>query len=166
MEVDIQDYARQILEAHGSKAVAEVAQKAVACEEKGENEKAEVWRRVEAALLVQPDPVERARLAGLLGPEWRLETADAAALPAAARQCVKTGDAETMRLIRDGTATAARPLWPRAELLEAARRDRARRAGGDDLASQMPPACPVGELGKRSRRRDDGCPARHHDDAA
>ncbi len=50
MEVDIQDYARQILEAHGSKAVAEVAQKAVACEEKGENEKAEVWRRVEAAL--------------------------------------------------------------------------------------------------------------------
>ncbi len=37
-------------------------------------------------LLVHPDPVERARLAGLLGPEWRIETADAAALPAAARR--------------------------------------------------------------------------------
>ncbi len=50
MEVDVQDYARQILEAHGPKAVAEVAQKAVACEAKGDTEQAVVWRQVEAAL--------------------------------------------------------------------------------------------------------------------
>jgi hypothetical protein len=48
--VDIQDYARQLFEAHGDKAVAEAAQKAAALEEKGEKEQAENWRRIEAAL--------------------------------------------------------------------------------------------------------------------
>ncbi len=58
MEADIQDYARQILEAHGPKAIAEVAQKAVACDAKGETEKAEVWRQVEAALQEMLGPHE------------------------------------------------------------------------------------------------------------
>jgi hypothetical protein len=49
-EVEIYDYARQLLEAHGDTAVAEAAQKASACERQGEIEKAETWRHVEAAL--------------------------------------------------------------------------------------------------------------------
>lgn len=49
-ETDIHDYARQLLEAHGDKAVAEVAERACACEERGEKEDAETWRRIEAAL--------------------------------------------------------------------------------------------------------------------
>jgi hypothetical protein len=49
-EIDVQDYARQLLEAHGARAIAEAAQKASACEQQGEREQAETWRRVEAAL--------------------------------------------------------------------------------------------------------------------
>jgi hypothetical protein len=49
-EIDVHDYARQLLEAHGDGAVAEVAQKACACEQKGEAEDAESWRRIEAAM--------------------------------------------------------------------------------------------------------------------
>jgi hypothetical protein len=48
--VDVQGYARQLFEAHGDKAVAEVAQKARALEDKGKNEEAKPWRLVEAAL--------------------------------------------------------------------------------------------------------------------
>ena len=43
-EVEIYDYARQLLEAHGDAAVIEAAQKACDCEE------AETWRHIEAAL--------------------------------------------------------------------------------------------------------------------
>ena len=49
-EIDIQDYARQLLEAHGDKAVAEAAQKASTSEKEGKTEDAETWRRIEAAL--------------------------------------------------------------------------------------------------------------------
>jgi hypothetical protein len=49
-EVDIQDYARQLFEAHGDKAVAEAAQKARALEEQGNSDEAKTWRRIEAAL--------------------------------------------------------------------------------------------------------------------
>lgn len=48
--VDLQDYARQMLEAHGDKAVAEAAQKARALEEQGKADEAETWRSIEAAL--------------------------------------------------------------------------------------------------------------------
>ena len=48
--VDVQDYARRLLEAHGDKAVAEAAQKARALEDQGKREDAEPWRRIEAAL--------------------------------------------------------------------------------------------------------------------
>lgn len=47
---DIQDYARQLFEAHGDKAIAEAAQKASDLEKKGETEQAEKWRRIEAAI--------------------------------------------------------------------------------------------------------------------
>ena len=55
-EVEIHDYARQLLEAHGDKAIAEAAQKAVACEQRGEREQAETWRHVEAALKMMRGP--------------------------------------------------------------------------------------------------------------
>jgi hypothetical protein len=48
---EIQDYARQLLEAHGDRALAEAAQNAASCEEAGDKEAAETWRRVETALL-------------------------------------------------------------------------------------------------------------------
>ena len=43
-EMEIHDYARQLLDAHGDKAVAEAAQKASALEKQGNNEQAENWR--------------------------------------------------------------------------------------------------------------------------
>jgi hypothetical protein len=48
----IEDYARRLLEAHGEKATAEAAQKAVAFEKAGDKEQARTWRQIEAALLV------------------------------------------------------------------------------------------------------------------
>jgi len=47
---DLYDYARQLLAAHGDKAVAEAAQKARALEEQGKTEDAKTWRAIEAAL--------------------------------------------------------------------------------------------------------------------
>ena len=46
----IHDIARRLKEAHGNKAIAEAAQKAVEAEAKGKKEDADDWRRVEAAL--------------------------------------------------------------------------------------------------------------------
>ncbi|MGD9657185.1 MAG: hypothetical protein AB7U61_06025 [Methylocystis sp.] len=48
--LDVHDYARQLLAAHGDKAVAEAAQKARAMEEQGKSDEAKVWRRIEDAL--------------------------------------------------------------------------------------------------------------------
>jgi hypothetical protein len=48
--LDVNDYARQLLAAHGDEAVAEAAQKAHAMEEQGKRDEAKVWRRVEDAL--------------------------------------------------------------------------------------------------------------------
>lgn len=50
------DYARQLFEAHGAKAIAEAAQRASAFEEKGEKEEAKIWRRIEAALKEMAGP--------------------------------------------------------------------------------------------------------------
>ena len=55
-EIEIQDYARQLLEAHGEQAVVEAAQRACACEEKGQAEQAETWRHAEAALKLMRGP--------------------------------------------------------------------------------------------------------------
>jgi len=57
-EIEIQDYARQLLEAHGDKAVAEAAQKACALEKQGESEQAETGRHIEAALKLMRGPHE------------------------------------------------------------------------------------------------------------
>ena len=55
-EIDIHDYARQLLEAHGEMAVVEAAQKACQYEEKGQTEEAETWRHIEAALKLMRGP--------------------------------------------------------------------------------------------------------------
>ena len=57
-EAEVYDYARQLLEAHGDKAVAEAAQKACALEQQGESEQAETWRLIEAALKLMRGPHE------------------------------------------------------------------------------------------------------------
>ena len=55
-EVNIHNYARQLLEAHDDKAVLDAAQKACAYEKQGENEQAETWRHIEAALKLMRGP--------------------------------------------------------------------------------------------------------------
>lgn len=57
-EIDIHDFARQLLEAHGDKAVAEAAQRACALEKEGKNEEAKTWRHIEAALKTMRGPHE------------------------------------------------------------------------------------------------------------
>lgn len=57
-ESEVYDYARQLLEAHGDKAIAEAAQKACALEQQGESENAETWRHIEAALKLMRGPHE------------------------------------------------------------------------------------------------------------
>lgn len=47
---DIHTHARKLLEAHGSKAIAEAARKAAELEGNGHRDEAETWRRIEAAL--------------------------------------------------------------------------------------------------------------------
>jgi len=49
-EIEIHEHARQLLEAHGDRAVLEAAQKACGYEEKGQTEEAETWRHIAAAL--------------------------------------------------------------------------------------------------------------------
>ena len=53
---DIQDYARRLFEAHGLKAISEVAQKASTLEQQGDEEQAKTWRRIEAALVQMRGP--------------------------------------------------------------------------------------------------------------
>ena len=55
-EMEIYDYARQLLETHGDAAVVEAAHKACDCEQNGEREEAETWRHIEAALKLMRGP--------------------------------------------------------------------------------------------------------------
>ena len=57
-EAEVYDYARQLLEAQGYKAIAEAAQKASALEKQGDSEQAETWRHIEAALKLMRGPHE------------------------------------------------------------------------------------------------------------
>ena len=57
-EIDVHDYARQLLDAHGEKAVVEAAQKARTLEEQGQSEEAKTWRQIEKALKLMRGPHE------------------------------------------------------------------------------------------------------------
>jgi hypothetical protein len=54
--IDIRDYARQLLEAHGDEAVAEAARKARELEQRGDAEEAGTWRQIEATLKAMRGP--------------------------------------------------------------------------------------------------------------
>lgn len=56
LAMEIQEHARKLRDAHGDKAVAEAAQKAKAFEKQGDSEKAQTWRRIEAALREMQGP--------------------------------------------------------------------------------------------------------------
>jgi hypothetical protein len=49
-EIDIQDYAQRLFDAHGVGAIAEAAQKAHEFEERGDKEQSRIWRRIEDTL--------------------------------------------------------------------------------------------------------------------
>jgi hypothetical protein len=55
-EIEVYDYARQLFEAHGAKAIAEAAQKACTFEQQSDDEQAETWRHIEAALKLMRGP--------------------------------------------------------------------------------------------------------------
>jgi len=57
-EIDVHDYARQLLDARGDKAVMEAAQKARVLEEQGQSEQAATWRQIEATLKLMRGPHE------------------------------------------------------------------------------------------------------------
>jgi len=55
-ETQIHVIARQMLEQHGFEAIARAAQKAQACEGKGEADEAREWRHIEAAMKIMRGP--------------------------------------------------------------------------------------------------------------
>jgi hypothetical protein len=54
--IETQDYARQLLDTHGDKAVVVAAKKASSFEEKGNSEEAMTWRQIEAVLKLMRGP--------------------------------------------------------------------------------------------------------------
>jgi hypothetical protein len=55
-EIEIHNYARQLLQAHGAPAIAEAAQNAIDLEAKGEVELARTWRHIEDAMKLMRGP--------------------------------------------------------------------------------------------------------------
>ena len=55
-ESEIHAYARQLYEAHGTRAAAEAAQKARAFEDKGDQDQSRTWRHIEAAIRLMNGP--------------------------------------------------------------------------------------------------------------
>ena len=56
-EMIINDYARQLMDAHGQQAIAEAARRAAEYERNKDEEEAKTWRRVEAALKLMRGPI-------------------------------------------------------------------------------------------------------------
>lgn len=46
----VHDYARRLVGAHGERAELEAAQRAANCEQQGDKEQAQDWRRIQAAI--------------------------------------------------------------------------------------------------------------------
>ncbi len=55
-EIETQEYAQQLLEMHGDKAIVVAAKKARSFEEKGDSKEAKTWRHIEAALKLMHGP--------------------------------------------------------------------------------------------------------------
>ena len=56
-EMMINDYARQLMDAHGQRAIAEAAQRAAEFERNKDDDEAKTWRRVEQALKSMCGPI-------------------------------------------------------------------------------------------------------------
>ncbi len=56
-EMMINDYARQLMDAHGQRAIAEAAQRAAESERNNDTDEAKTWRRVEQALKSMCGPI-------------------------------------------------------------------------------------------------------------
>jgi hypothetical protein len=56
-EMMINDYARQLMDAHGQRAIAEAAQRATESERNNDDDEAKTWRRVEQALKSMCGPI-------------------------------------------------------------------------------------------------------------
>ena len=56
-EIMISEYARQLRDAHGDRAIAEAAQRAAECERNKDKDEAKTWRRVEQALKTIQGPI-------------------------------------------------------------------------------------------------------------
>lgn len=54
--IEIQEHADKLFAALGPKALAEAAQKAKTCEERGDQDEAATWRRIEKALVQSQGP--------------------------------------------------------------------------------------------------------------
>jgi hypothetical protein len=54
--IETQDYARQLLDTHGDKAVVVAAKKARSFEENGNSNEATTWRQIEAAIKLMRGP--------------------------------------------------------------------------------------------------------------
>jgi hypothetical protein len=55
-EMQIHTIARQMFERHGAAAIAQAAQNAIACEQRGEAEEAKEWRHLEDAMKMMRGP--------------------------------------------------------------------------------------------------------------
>jgi hypothetical protein len=55
-ETQLHVIARQMFERHGSAAIAQAAQNALACENKGDTEQAKEWRHIEDAIKIMRGP--------------------------------------------------------------------------------------------------------------
>lgn len=55
-ELQVHTIARQMLEKHGFAAIAQAAQNAIACENRGETEQASEWRHIEEAMKLMRGP--------------------------------------------------------------------------------------------------------------
>ena len=56
-EMMINEYARQLMDAHGQRAIAEAAQRAAESERNKDDDEAKTWRRVEQALKSMCGPI-------------------------------------------------------------------------------------------------------------
>jgi hypothetical protein len=55
-QTQIHTVARQMFEKHGGAAIAQAAQQAIACEQRGETEEAREWRHLEEAMKMMRGP--------------------------------------------------------------------------------------------------------------
>jgi len=55
-ETQLHVIARQMFQRHGSAAIAQAAQNALACENKGDTEQAKEWRHIEDAIKIMRGP--------------------------------------------------------------------------------------------------------------